>query len=700
MSFVLRHSLTKAALQDLLDIFNEHFPGLVPATTYLFHKSYGEYGQYETHFYCSTCENYIGNTTANSICSVCSAPFNADNNLKSGSYFLVLDLAAQIKAILENPDITVTSTPVSSSVSDISSGAQYQKLMQTGALQGDDISLLWNSDGIPAFESNTFQIWPIQCQIIELNPKDRRTNICVPCLWFGHSKPNMLSFLTAFVDQLKTLEDHGITWRDHNNVEHITKVHALVCSADSVARPMLRNSKQFNGNYGCDFCVHVGGGNYSSSTPEPQLRTDADHFRHAMAGTADQPVMGVKGPSPLMKLGNFQMVTGFVPDYLHSVCLGTTRQLAKLWFDSTNHTEEWYLGPKEQQAISKTLLSIKPPVEVTRTPRSLDDRKYWKASEWRSFLLFYALPILSGVLKKRYWNHLFLLVFSVYTLLQEKIKACDIDLAERALKKFTGDFERLYGTCHMTFNVHLMTHLAESVRSWGPLWATSTFPFESYNGTLLTFFNGTSHVPIQVANRFLRWKSLNGKANIFLKTADPTVRELFWRLQNSHSSTTNSSRLQEHVRVFGKATGVQVNVLQKLAIRNLLGVTVESCLLYHRFIINGTLFHSSDSKLLQKKNNSIVELDDGTLCKIVAMAVIESENQQMSCVLVKGLEKAPNPLHRDSSLNISSSRWIHEVSQSNNTFAVRAESIKSKCVMLETREKLFVISSPNKFERD
>ena len=112
--------------------------------------------------------------------------------------------------------------------------------------------------------------------------------------------------------------------------------------------------------------------------------------------------------------------------------------------------------------------------------------------------------LFSKVFRERSFGTIFFsLFFAVYTLLQDEIKTGDIDLAERALKRFTVDFKKLYGTCHMTFNVHLMTHLAASVRNWGPLWATSTFPFEAYNGTLLTFFNGTTHVPIQMANRFL-----------------------------------------------------------------------------------------------------------------------------------------------------------------------------------------------------
>ena len=72
MSYVLRHNLTGVALQDLLTLFNEHFPGLVSATSYLFHKAYGQFGQYVPHFYCIDCESYMGpSETASKNCYGC-----------------------------------------------------------------------------------------------------------------------------------------------------------------------------------------------------------------------------------------------------------------------------------------------------------------------------------------------------------------------------------------------------------------------------------------------------------------------------------------------------------------------------------------------------------------------------------------------------------------------------------------------------
>ncbi|XP_052412533.1 uncharacterized protein LOC127957875 [Carassius gibelio] len=707
MSYVLRHNLTGVALQDLLTLFNAHFPGLVPATTYLFHKAYGQFGQYKPHFYCINCETYIGpSETAPQNCSSCNTEFDIENSLKLGSYFLVLSLSAQIVDILEKPDIhlnTKESTP--GILSDIQCGAEYQKFKQTGQMGDDDISILWNCDGIPVFKSNNVQIWPIQCQIVELSPRVRQGNICIPCLWLGNSKPNMATFLTAFVAQLKELEQVGIKWRDSENTEHTSKIHSLLCSSDSIARPLLRNTKQFNGKYGCDFCLHSGGGPYVWETPEPPLRTETDHFRHAMLATPERPIMGVKGPSPLMELESFKMITGFVPDYQHCVCLGVTKQLTSLWLDSKHHKEEWYLGSKVSD-IDQGLMLISPPVEVTRAPRSVKDRKFWKASEWRSFLLFYALTVLSGILKKKYWSHLFLLVFAIHTLLQDAVKMTHVDMAEQALRKFVHNFEKLYGAGNVSFNVHLLMHLASSVRNWGPLWATSTFPFESFNGTLLKIFNGTTHVSAQIVKRFLRWRGLSTKAETIMENANDNIKKIFGKLQGRSGVTKTSKEFPDNVRGFGCPKKGSTSVLQRRAIEHFTGDTVHLGLFYDRFICNSVVYHSYNNTTLKKRNNSVVQLNDGTFCEILTLVAYTSEDGASSvfdtnsfCLLVKELAKSGRKVYRDAQLNISCT-FLTEVCHTNNVFAVHPQSLERKCVMVKSKDKMYVSPLPNNVERD
>lgn len=513
MSYLLRHNLTGKALTHLLEMFNTMFPGLIPSSHYLFHKDFGSSSKFEVHFYCESCLKYLGvRGDCPSQCDTCNTEFDANANLKNGFYFLVLPLHAQIQQLLQEYGVNLNEkTRTCGVLSDIQSGEEYQMLCDSGVLGKDDLTLIWNCDGAPVFKSSKCSIWPIQCQVIELEPELRKSHILMSALWFGPSKPSMLTLLKPFVKEALSLETEGIDWQDTQGNRHVSKVFVVVCSSDSMARPMLRNTKQFNGFYGCDFCYHKGGKSYPYDQPEPALRNERDHFSHAMSASDNEPVFGVKGPSPLMKLSHFQMINGFIPEYQHNVCLGVTRQLSTLWFDTANSEAPWYIG-KQTEEVDMRLLKIKPPVEITRTPRSVNERKFWKASEWRAFLLFYALPVLKGILPARFWNHLFLLVFGIYTLLQDKIKTRSVLLSELALKKFVIEFQRIYGKDHMTFNIHLLTHIAQSVKQWGPLWATSAFPFESNMGTLLKYFNGTQNVPSQIVRKFMLWKELPEKA--------------------------------------------------------------------------------------------------------------------------------------------------------------------------------------------
>lgn len=54
------------------------------------------------------------------------------------------------------------------------------------------------------------------------------------------------------------------------------------------------------------------------------------------------------------------------------------------------------------------------------------------------------------------------------------------------------------GAKNCTMNLHLLGHLAECVRDWGPLWAYSCFSFESSNNHLRKLFHGSKDMSKQV----------------------------------------------------------------------------------------------------------------------------------------------------------------------------------------------------------
>lgn len=142
------------------------------------------------------------------------------------------------------------------------------------------------------------------------------------------------------------------------------------------------------------------------------------------------------------------------------------------------------------------------------------------ASEFRSWTLYYGLPVLKGILHTDYLNHFALFSEGLWILLQTSPSVHDVSKAEELLQQFCFKYATYYGRCmntdiieccvelpmlymyigerYYTANVHQLLHLADSVRYLGPLWVHSTFPFEDTNGWLCDLFNGTRNPDKQV----------------------------------------------------------------------------------------------------------------------------------------------------------------------------------------------------------
>lgn len=103
----------------------------------------------------------------------------------------------------------------------------------------------------------------------------------------------------------------------------------------------------------------------------------------------------------------------------------------------------------------------------------------------------------------RFINHFQLLSASIYLLLQENLTQTDISLAESNLIKFANQFEVLYGKKNIVMCVHLVRHMGIAVRHLGPLWAQSTFAFETNNGKLVHSNQSKNHYLHQIAWKYL-----------------------------------------------------------------------------------------------------------------------------------------------------------------------------------------------------
>ncbi|XP_070549520.1 uncharacterized protein [Ptychodera flava] len=123
------------------------------------------------------------------------------------------------------------------------------------------LSFQMNFDGVALFRSSKFSIWPVYYSVNELPPKDRyqRRNRIFAGLWFGFRKPETKTFLKPFAESFKEMFEKGMPLQVPEKNTNIT-VRVILLSAvfDAPARCMFMECVQFNGMYGCPYCLAPG----------------------------------------------------------------------------------------------------------------------------------------------------------------------------------------------------------------------------------------------------------------------------------------------------------------------------------------------------------------------------------------------------------------------------------------------------------
>lgn len=136
---------------------------------------------------------------------------------------------------------------------------------------------------------------------------------------------------------------------------------------------------------------------YTLSQPFPD-RTDEETLSDMQAACrTGTTVRGVKGPTPLINLPGFSPTWAWCPDYMHCVLLGVARHVTELWLSQTE-ADFCCARPSSVALVDNRLRSLMMPGCINRQPRLLLLRKFWKASEWQNWLLYYSIPCLTDIL--------------------------------------------------------------------------------------------------------------------------------------------------------------------------------------------------------------------------------------------------------------------------------------------------------------
>lgn len=188
----------------------------------------------------------------------------------STSYFIEVPIEAQLKLLFSKEGFEEKLTfrfnrtkKCHESIKEIYDGEVYQKLTACSGPLSDprNISFTWNTDGIPIFKSTIFSVWPFYCVINELSfaESTKQENMLFAGLWFGDSKPSLLTFLEPLCDTLNNIEQDGMSVQFAGAKEpFICKVFTIAVTCDLPAKALVLHSVQFNGQFGCLKCEQSG----------------------------------------------------------------------------------------------------------------------------------------------------------------------------------------------------------------------------------------------------------------------------------------------------------------------------------------------------------------------------------------------------------------------------------------------------------
>lgn len=366
--------------------------------------------------------------------------------------------------------------------------------------------------------------------------------------------------------------------------------------------------------------------------------------------------------SCLVGLEHFNILFSISVEYMHSGLLGAQKRLLNFFCNSKYNGKLFYITPKNRKILNNRILALKPTSNIVRKPRSLDQRKNFKASEFRSLLLYYLPVCLSGCVPNIYVEHIRRLSAAIYILLKATITYEEVDSSEEMLDKFVKDHQELFGKENMVMVIHILKHFSESVRQLGPLWCHSAFPFERFNGCLLKMVSGTTDVLHQISSKYVLWKSL----------------------KNKHELTNN--KVANNKIFQGKGVDIMEKSLKVFCTDDSQNVDFSNITLrvYKRIRLGKNTYTSLLYTRPKKSIDYCIELKN----EIIGFAKFYFEQKQKMYVVLEEFEVIENIYH------------ISKVQKTKRIIMAPTADIQQKNIFMKVGIHQYIVSPPNPYENE
>ncbi|QRV91937.1 Transposase family tnp2 [Ceratobasidium sp. AG-Ba] len=480
----------------------------------------------------NSCVAFTGKYELNDECPYCGKPRYKDDLEKPGLQrpvrtFLYIPLIPRLVNMYRDKDMAdklgyrgrYKTRP--GIIRDIFDGLLYQRLCERRVRtykryfdhryfsMPTNIALGLATDGFGPFKSSQQTCWPLILFNYNLPPSIRFQLEHILCLGVipGPKEPKEIgTFLQPLIGELEDLASGVAAWDAENERTFCLHAYLIVCFGDLQAVAKLMRMKGPGAERPCQACnilgvKHPDSTKYYACLSRPFAedpipydpfnlphRTHAQYVQQAVhvdtsaTGTRHEErskQFGINGLSALADIPSIEFPGSFPHDFMHTVFENVLVTLVNLWtsqgayseFGSGN--EEYRLSSNVWEAIGAACAASGdtiPSAFGCRVPNLADKKRRFK--------------------RKCYYDHFVKLVRLLQDCLQLEITEDKLEEIRIGYADWVQEYERLYyqykadrlQAC--TLPIHSLLHIADDIRTMGPVWCYWAFPMERFNGGL------------------------------------------------------------------------------------------------------------------------------------------------------------------------------------------------------------------------
>lgn len=270
LKIVLENNLSKNATESILNLLNfvktisrdKNQPELkIPNSLYQLKKEVKINLTQKFGFFCKDCESLINFEISNDLEQIkneikctnpsCSKVIKKRDIICSKNYYSIFNIEQLIECIFDNYNIIPAK--FSETIDTFFDGKIYKYFYEL-LKDKQMVSLMFFSDGVPVFNSNKTQLYPIFMKVNEIDSSIENKIFMVGC-YVTTSKPDVNFFLKHVVNDLNRIFNDGVFINRLN-----IRVYPVVMNFlfDVVARRLFLNHVNFNTEHGCTDCYKTG----------------------------------------------------------------------------------------------------------------------------------------------------------------------------------------------------------------------------------------------------------------------------------------------------------------------------------------------------------------------------------------------------------------------------------------------------------